>query len=70
MLKSDTVGGRILYIIACRLTCLLVLLAAEYKPILEEIERIQAEAGLDDDEIGKGQTAKAAGLGQDSRNRR
>lgn len=44
---------------------------ASYKPILDEIERIQAEAGLEDDDVVKGGQAKAAGLlGIDSRNRR
>ena len=43
--------------------------AAEYKPILEEVEKILAEAGLDEEEMKRG----AAGGGTDSgqnRNRR
>lgn len=41
-----------------------------YKPILDEIEKIQAEAGLEQDEISKGTAMKASGLGVDSRHRR
>jgi hypothetical protein len=41
-----------------------------YKPILEEIEKIQAEAGLEDDDAVAGGQAKASGLGVESRNRR
>lgn len=41
----------------------------EYKPILEEIERIQAEAGLEDEDVAKG-GPKASGLGVESRHRR
>lgn len=45
---------------------------AEYKPILEEVEKILAEAGLDEDEMRAGSAAKAAGSGGlvSSRNRR
>ena len=41
-----------------------------YKPILEEIEKIHAEAGLDENDGAREGPAKAAGLGLDSRNRR
>lgn len=42
-----------------------------YQPLLEEIARIQAQAGLDADELSKGGRAGGAGgLGADSRNRR
>lgn len=47
-----------------------VLSAEVYKPILEEIERIQAEAGLDDDDVVSAQRVKASGTGADSRHRR
>jgi len=43
---------------------------AEYKPILEEVEKILAEAGLDEEEMRR---AAAGGSGTDigqSRNRR
>lgn len=47
--------------------------SAEYKPILEEVEKILAEAGLDEDEMRKQGGARdvthGAGAGQ-SRNRR
>lgn len=44
---------------------------AEYKPILEEVEKILAEAGLDEDEMKLQSTMDVAsvGVGQ-SRNRR
>jgi hypothetical protein len=42
-------------------------LADEYKPILDEIIRLQEKAGLDAAEI---RTAARAGLGTESRNRR
>ena len=42
-------------------------LAEEYQPLLEEIARIQAAAGLEADELARG---ARAGLGTDSRNRR
>ena len=43
---------------------------SEYKPILDEIERIQAEAGLDENEkVSKSATGLGA-TGVDSRNRR
>ncbi|KAF9049842.1 hypothetical protein BJ165DRAFT_1341529 [Panaeolus papilionaceus] len=45
---------------------------AEYKPILEEVEKILAEAGLDEEEMRRGATGgpqPAGGVGQ-SRNRR
>ena len=44
----------------------------EYKPMLKEVEKILAEAGLDEEEIKSGAIAKAgpgAGVPQ-SRNRR
>lgn len=43
---------------------------AQYKPILEEIEKILAEAGLDEEEMRKGAAAGPAGLSGQSRNRR
>ncbi len=42
-------------------------LAEEYQPLLEEIARIQAAAGLEAEELARG---ARAGLGTDSRNRR
>jgi hypothetical protein len=43
---------------------------AEYKPLLEEVERILAEAGLDEDEMRRSAAAGGkVGTGQ-SRNRR
>ena len=42
-----------------------------YKPVLDEIEKIQVEAGLEDGEMStQGGPAKVSGLGVDSRNRR
>ncbi|KAH9917135.1 galactose oxidase [Epithele typhae] len=43
---------------------------AEYKPILEEVERILAEAGLDEEEMRKGAAAGSHGTSGQSRNRR
>ncbi|KAI0754124.1 hypothetical protein C8Q80DRAFT_1350004 [Daedaleopsis nitida] len=43
---------------------------AEYKPILEEVERILAEAGLDEEEMRKGAAAGPHGTSGQSRNRR
>ncbi|KAI9062066.1 galactose oxidase [Trametes sanguinea] len=43
---------------------------ATYKPILEEVERILAEAGLDEEEMRKGAAAGAQGPSGQSRNRR
>ncbi|RPD60274.1 galactose oxidase [Lentinus tigrinus ALCF2SS1-7] len=43
---------------------------AEYKPILEEVERILAEAGLDEEEMRKGAAAGPQGASGQSRNRR
>ncbi|EMD32276.1 hypothetical protein CERSUDRAFT_58809 [Gelatoporia subvermispora B] len=43
---------------------------AAYKPILEEVERILAEAGLDEEEMRKGAAAGPAGTSGQSRNRR
>lgn len=51
----------------CRVPLLTKPLADEYKPILQEIEKIMAEAGLDEEEIRKG--AGGARV-QESRNRR
>ena len=41
----------------------------EYKPILKEVERIFAEAGLDDEEIKQAGAAKG-GMQTQNRNRR
>ncbi|KAI0041460.1 galactose oxidase [Auriscalpium vulgare] len=41
-----------------------------YKPLLEEVERILAEAGLDEEEMKRGAASAAAGGGGQSRNRR
>ena len=46
------------------------LFAEEYKPILEEVERILAEAGLDEEEMRKGAAAGPHGPSTQSRNRR
>ena len=43
---------------------------AEYKPILEEVERILAEAGLDEEEMRKGAAAGPTNQAGQSRNRR
>jgi len=43
---------------------------ASYKPILEEVERILAEAGLDEEEMRRGAAAGPAGASGQSRNRR
>ena len=45
---------------------------AEYKPILEEVERILAEAGLDEEEMRQGAHAQLGTGGSNglSRNRR
>ena len=43
---------------------------AEYKPILEEVERILAEAGLDEEEMRKGAAAGPHNTSGQSRNRR
>ena len=43
---------------------------AEYKPILEEVERILAEAGLDEEEMRKGAAAGPHNPSGQSRNRR
>jgi hypothetical protein len=46
------------------------MVAAEYKPILEEVEKILAEAGLDEEDMKKAAAGgSGAGSGQ-SRNRR
>jgi len=41
-----------------------------YKPILEEVEKILAEAGLDEDEMKRASAAGQAGASGQSRNRR
>lgn len=41
-----------------------------YKPMLEEVERILAEAGLDEEEMRKGASATDPGNPGQSRNRR
>jgi len=41
-----------------------------YKPILEEVEKILAEAGLDEDEIKKVGGGGGPGASGESRNRR
>lgn len=43
---------------------------AEYKPILEEVERILMEAGLDEEEMKKSAAAGGKGNVGQSRNRR
>ncbi|CDO71059.1 hypothetical protein BN946_scf184844.g63 [Trametes cinnabarina] len=43
---------------------------ATYKPVLEEVERILAEAGLDEEEMRKGAAAGPQGSSGQSRNRR
>lgn len=42
----------------------------EYKPILQEIERIQAAAGLEAEDVQKAASGAAGALGEGSRNRR
>jgi len=42
----------------------------KYKPILEEVERILAEAGLDEDEMKRASVVGQAGASGESRNRR
>lgn len=49
----------------------LTVVAAEYKPILEEVEKILAEAGLDDKEMREmSQDVSGVSSGGQSRNRR
>jgi hypothetical protein len=50
----------------------LTLVTEKYQPLLEEIARIQAQAGLDAEEMSKGGRAGlgTGGVGADSRNRR
>lgn len=43
---------------------------AEYKPILKEVERMLAEAGLDEEEIRRSSTSGGPDAGGQSRNRR
>lgn len=43
--------------------------AEDYKPILEEVEKILRESGLDDEDIKKGAAANLGGVVQ-NRNRR
>lgn len=50
------------------LVCLIHILTAEYKPILEEVERMLSEAGLDEEEIRRSATSGPDVGG--SRNRR
>lgn len=52
----------------CKFSC--VFSVAEYKPVLEEVERILAEAGLDEEEMRKGAAAGPQGASGQSRNRR
>ena len=52
---------------APELTCLF---AEEYKPLLKEIEKILAEAGLDEEEIKRAGAGTSAGAQGQSRNRR
>jgi hypothetical protein len=50
---------------------MLKMAAAEYKPILEEVEKILAEAGLDEEEMKMGAAGGNVGAGSgQSRNRR
>lgn len=52
------------------LNCLLIdFWTVSYKPILEEVEKILAEAGLDEDEMRRG-AAEAGATAGSSRNRR
>lgn len=44
-------------------------IAAEYKPLLEEVEKILAEAGLDEEEMRRGAAGGGNAINQ-SRNRR
>ena len=44
-------------------------IAEDYKPILEEVEKILRESGLDDEDIKKGVTSNPGGVVQ-NRNRR
>ena len=55
-------GARAFLLMFC-----LILRAEEYQPLLDEIARIQAAAGLEAEELARG---ARAGLGTDSRNRR
>lgn len=41
-----------------------------YKPILDEIEKIQKEAELEDVDVSRGSATKASGVGVESRHRR
>ena len=50
--------------------CACILYTAGYKPILEEVERILAEAGLDEEEMRKGAAAGPHNPSGQSRNRR
>jgi len=44
--------------------------AGAYKPILDEVEKILAEAGLDEEEMRRGAAGGSAGGTGQSRNRR
>jgi hypothetical protein len=50
--------------------CTNLVQTAEYKPILEEVEKILGEAGLDEDDIKNGVAAGGAGQAGQNRNRR
>ncbi len=67
LLKNAMVSNTISFPSACHL---ILLRLAEYKPILEEVERILAEAGLDEEEMRKGAAAGLQGASGQSRNRR
>lgn len=44
--------------------------AEEYKPLLDEIEKIQAEAGIEAADVQRRTGPGASGVGAESRNRR
>ncbi len=54
----------------CRLVLLTPVFLAEYKPVLKEVEKILAEAGLDEEEMRRGAAAGPIGTQAQSRNRR
>lgn len=56
--------------IALRRISMTNVFAEEYKPLLKEIEKILAEAGLDEDEIKRAGAGTSAGAQGQSRNRR
>lgn len=51
-------------------TLIYMLCKAEYKPVLKEVEKILAEAGLDEEEMRKSAAAGPANNAGQSRNRR